>query len=125
LISFLALLCNYDQENCLTNLGTEGRRPDLQPLLAKMDSLQRDHELAGKSHRKVDDLGRSWLANGRLSPQDAERLATVLRQLVELYCRHIAVEDTEVFPFAANVLPSSDRIAMGTEMATRRGLGTP
>ena len=62
------------------------RRPDLQPLLAKMDSLQRDHELAEKSHRKVDDLGRSWLANGRLSPQDAERLATVLRQLVELYC---------------------------------------
>ena len=24
LISFLALLSNYDQENCLTNLGTEG-----------------------------------------------------------------------------------------------------
>jgi hypothetical protein len=24
LISFLALLCNYDQENCLINLGTEG-----------------------------------------------------------------------------------------------------
>jgi hypothetical protein len=25
LISFLALLCNYDRENCLINLGTEGR----------------------------------------------------------------------------------------------------
>jgi hypothetical protein len=24
LISFLALLCNYDRENCLINLGTEG-----------------------------------------------------------------------------------------------------
>jgi len=23
-ISFLALLCNYDQENCLINVGTEG-----------------------------------------------------------------------------------------------------
>ena len=59
-----------------------------------MNSLQQDHELAEKSHRKVDDLGRSWLANGRLSSQDAERLATVLRQVVELYCRHIRMEDT-------------------------------
>lgn len=25
--SFLALLCNYDQESCLINLGTEGREP--------------------------------------------------------------------------------------------------
>jgi hypothetical protein len=24
LISILALLCNYDQENCLINVGTEG-----------------------------------------------------------------------------------------------------
>jgi hypothetical protein len=27
LISILALLCNYDQENCLINLGTEGMIP--------------------------------------------------------------------------------------------------
>ncbi|HXS95662.1 MAG TPA: hemerythrin domain-containing protein [Candidatus Limnocylindrales bacterium] len=114
-----------DEEETLFPKLRRLRRPDLQPLLAKMDSLQQDHELAEKSHRKVEDLSRSWLANGRLSPQDAERLATVLRQLVELYSRHIAVEDTEVFPFAANVLPSSDRVAMGTEMATRRGVGTP
>jgi hemerythrin-like domain-containing protein len=113
-----------EEESLFPRLRRLGR-PELQPLLAKVDSLQRDHEFAEKSHREVDDLGRLWLANGRLSPQDAERLAIVLRQLVELYCRHIAVEDTEVFPFAANALPSSDRIAMGTEMATRRGLGTP
>ena len=112
-----------DEEETLFPRLRRLRRPDMQPLLAKMDSLQQDHELAEESHRKVDDLGRSWLANGQLSPEDAERLATV--QLVELYCRHIAVEDTEVFPFAANVLSSYDRIAMGTEMATRRGLGTP
>ena len=114
-----------DEEETLFPRLRRLRRPDLQPLLAKVDSLQQDHELAEKSHRKVDDLGRSWLANGQLSPEDAERLATVLRQLVEAYCRHTAVEDTEVFPFAANVLSLSDRVAMGTEMATRRGLGTP
>jgi len=113
-----------DEEETLFPRLRRLRRPDLQPLLAKMDTLQQDHELAEKSHRKVDDLGRSWLANGQLSPEDAERLATVLRQLVELYCRHIAVEETEVFPFAANVLSSSVRVAMGTIMATRRDVGT-
>lgn len=99
-------------------------RPDLQPLLAKIDSLQQDHECAERSHREVDHLGQLWLANGRLSPQDAERLATVLTQLAELYRRHIAMEDAEVFPFAANALASSDRETIGAEMAARRGIGT-
>jgi hemerythrin-like domain-containing protein len=97
-------------------------RPDLQPLLARIDSLQQDHECAERSHHEVDYLGQLWLANGRLSTQDAEHLATVLTQLAELYRRHIAMEDTEVFPFAAHALASSDRHAIGAEMAARRGI---
>jgi hemerythrin-like domain-containing protein len=96
----------------------------LQPLFEKIDLLQRDHEFAGKRHRDVDHLGQLWLTNGQLLPQDAEHLATVLGELVELYRNHIALEDTEVFPFATNALASSDRLAIGAEMATRRGLGT-
>jgi hemerythrin-like domain-containing protein len=99
-------------------------RPDLQPLLAKIDSLQQDHERAERGHRKVDHLGQLWLADGRLSPHDAEHLATMLIQLAELYRRHIALEDTEVFPFAASALASRDRHAIGVEMAARRGIGS-
>ena len=91
-------------------------------LLERIDSLQQDHVYAEKSHREVDRLGELWLAAGELSPLDAERLATLLNQLAELYHRHIAIEDTEIFPFAANVLASCDREAIGVEMAVRRGL---
>lgn len=96
-----------------------------QPPLGRIDSLQQDHVCANKSHREVDRLGELWLAAGKLSPLDAERLATLLNQLAELYSRHIAIEDTEVFPFAAKVLSSSDRKVIGVEMAVRRGLAAP
>jgi hemerythrin-like domain-containing protein len=46
----------------------------------------------------------------------------MLIQLAELYRRHIALEDTEVFPFAAKALASRDRHAVGVEMAARRGI---
>ena len=98
--------------------------PDLQPLLRKIDSLQQDHECAERSHREVEHLGQLWLADGRLSPQDAEHLAIMLTQLAGLYRRHIAMEDTEVFPFAANALASCERHAIGVEMAARRGIGS-
>lgn len=113
-----------DEEESLFPRLSRLDHPDLQPLLAKIDSLQKDHECAERSHREVDHLGKLWLANGRLSPQDAEHLATVLTQLTALYRRHIATEDTEVFPFAAHALASSDHHAIGAEMAARRGLGS-
>jgi hemerythrin-like domain-containing protein len=87
-----------------------------------MDSLQQDHECAEKSHREVNHLGQLWLASGR--PRMTQSIwQTLIDQLVELYHRHIAMEDTEVFPFAANALASSDREAIGAEMAARRGIG--
>jgi hemerythrin-like domain-containing protein len=64
-----------------------------------------------------------WLTSGRLSPEDASRLSTVLDQLAKLYRNHIAIEDTEVFPFAASILAASDRESVGVEMAARRGAG--
>lgn len=43
-------------------------------------------------------------------------------RLQELYQRHIAFEDEEVFPCAARLLSASDRDALGAEMASRRSL---
>jgi hemerythrin-like domain-containing protein len=101
-----------DEEESLFPRLSRLARPDLPPLLAKLDSLQQDHECAERVHREVDHLGQLWLADGRLSPQDTDHLSTLLIQLVELYRRHIALEDTEVFPFAANALVSCDRHAI-------------
>ena len=94
-----------------------------QAILTRVDSLEQDHECAGKAHDEVDRLGQRWLTSGRLSPEDASRLSTVLEQLARMYRNHIAVEDTEVFPFAASILAVSDREAVGVEMAARRGAG--
>jgi hemerythrin-like domain-containing protein len=112
-----------DEEESLFPRLNRIDRPGLQSLFARIDSLEQDHECAQKSHDEVDRLGRLWLANGQLSAQDAERLATVLGELEKLYSRHIAMEDTEVFPFAAGVLSFSEREAIGAEMAARRGVG--
>ena len=96
--------------------------PGLETVLARIDSLEQDHECAERSHVEVDRLGQLWLSNGRLSLEDAGRLSTLLNQLAALYRHHIGTEDTEVFPFAANVLSAAHREAIGAEMAARRGL---
>lgn len=91
-----------------------------QAMLARIDSLEQDHQWAAKAHHEVDRLGQLWLASGRLSPEEAYSLSTLLDQLARLYRQHIAIEDSEVFPFAASVLAPSDRESVGAEMAARR-----
>lgn len=89
-------------------------------LLARIESLEEDHVHAGRNHSEVDNLGRMWLRDGRLLPEQAFRLLTLLIQLRDLYHRHIAIEDNEVFPAAAAALTPTDRHAIGSEMKTRR-----
>lgn len=100
--------------------GVDG--PEAQALLARVDALEEQHVFAGEAHGEVDRLGRTWLDDGSLSPEQARRLSAVLAQLSELYRGHIAMEDGEVFPFAAAVLSAPERKAIGDEMAARRGL---
>jgi hypothetical protein len=87
-----------------------------------VDTLEEQHVCAGKAHDEVDRLGRLWLDDGGLSLEQTSRLSTVLAQLSELYGRHIAMEDGEVFPLAAAVLSAPERKAIGAEMASRRGI---
>ncbi len=97
-------------------------QPQVRGVLAKMDSLEADHARADQSHAEIDRLGRQWLASGSLSPADAARLSALIAELVELYRSHIALEEHELFPVAAAALDTSERQAMGGEMAARRGL---
>jgi hemerythrin-like domain-containing protein len=98
---------------------------DIDAVLARIDSLEQDHECADRSHEEVDRIGRLWLTVGWLSPEDASRFEKLVCQLEALYRHHIGQEDTEVFPFAARVLSPLDRQAIGKEMAARRGIGAP
>lgn len=90
--------------------------------LKKIDELEADHERANEAHEAVDAIGSQWLAEGVLRGEDVVRLQSLLRGLRMLYDHHIEVEDTEVFPAAAALLSGADQIAVGREMAARRGL---
>ncbi|MEO8659343.1 MAG: hemerythrin domain-containing protein [Bryobacteraceae bacterium] len=94
---------------------------EVRMLLARIESLEEQHQSADASHREVDHLGGQWLRDGVLPPAEAQRLLTVLVELRKLYRQHIETEENEVFP-AADGLSGSDRQSIGDEMISRRGL---
>jgi hemerythrin-like domain-containing protein len=89
--------------------------------LAKIQALEADHEVARDSHDTVEQLGQQWLATGRLSADETARMLNNLLELQSIYERHIAVEDNEIFPLAAQVLDPETLKDVGREMAKRRG----
>ncbi|MGH9311364.1 MAG: hemerythrin domain-containing protein [Vicinamibacterales bacterium] len=96
--------------------------PALAAALDSLDTLEHDHEEAEAHHGAVDELVRTWLANGRLSSSDTEQLRQRLTRLQALYERHIRVEDHEVFPAAARSLNRMQIEEIGDEMAARRNV---
>jgi hemerythrin-like domain-containing protein len=95
-------------------------RPEIDAMLSKVESLERDHDRADLAHVEIDRLGQQWLAQGTLKADDAARLTELLDELTVLYRDHIALEEGAVFPQAAAVLGPDDRKKMGEEMAARR-----
>lgn len=111
-----------DEEESLfprVRLATDARA---QQALALLDELHQEHAVAEAGHREVEILGSRWLAEGRLIPADARALTEMLDQLSAIYQRHIAIEDTEIFPLAAKILGHEEIRALAHEMAARRGL---
>ena len=68
----------------------------------------------------VDALGRAWLAAGILAPGQLQQMRDALSRLSDMYRQHIAVEDRELFPLAATLLPPEQIAEVGREMAERR-----
>ena len=88
--------------------------------LAELDHLESDHAAAAAAHAEVDALGSRWLDAGSLPAESATRLADLLLQLDETYRRHIALEDSEIFPAAGRVLSREQLAEVGREMENRR-----
>jgi hemerythrin-like domain-containing protein len=89
---------------------------------ALLDGLHADHTEAEIKHQRVDDLGRGWLADEQLSPDNARIFISLLKELRAIYEKHIAVEDNELFPLAGRILDRTELEAIAREMAVRRGL---
>lgn len=93
-----------------------------QRALVVMERLEADHDAADLRHAEIDEIGTRWLEQSTLDAADVKKLETELRELRAFYAAHIAVEDTELFPLADEVLEENAVENLGREMASRRGL---
>jgi hemerythrin-like domain-containing protein len=111
-----------DQEESLFPRLRAREDSESQVAFALLDSLHADHSEAEIRHRRVDELGRTWLAEESLPLDDVQLLLTLLDNLRTTYKKHIAVEDNELFPFAERILDRAELEVIAQEMAARRGL---
>lgn len=112
-----------DEEQSLFPLLRASNDPGAQSVMKTMEALEHDHAAADVAHAAIDSAYRQWLENRSLPPEQAEKLRETLRDLREMYRRHIAVEDQEVFPTAGRLLSQAQLKELGQQMADRRGLG--
>lgn len=112
-----------DEEQSLFPRMRASDDPRAREAMAAIDALEADHRAADAAHAEVDALGTRWLAEHQLPAQDHQRLVELLEKLQTLYRAHIAVEDANVFPLAGQVLSAEAKAQVGSEMASRRGLG--
>jgi len=111
-----------DEEDSLFPRMREIDDAQVRAALMAVDALEHDHREAKKAHERVDLLGTHWLSQGTLSAGDVRELRATLEQLGEVYARHIAIEDNQIFPLAQQHLTDTSLMAIGREMAERRGV---
>jgi hemerythrin-like domain-containing protein len=109
-----------DEENSLFPRLRAAHDPRAMAALELVDRLEDDHSAASEHHEVVDQLVRRWLAEGYLTAADVKHLLERLDRLNSMYAAHIAVEDNEVFPAAAQILSKNDITEIGREMMARR-----
>jgi len=73
---------------------------------AELDTLQNEHGDIRILGQEVETLFLSWIADGRLSPDDEEKLCFHTGKLRRLYQQHMQVEEQIVFPLAGKVRDS-------------------
>lgn len=117
-----APLHTQDEEASLFPRMRAAGGPEVAAALAKLDGLEADHRAAQPLHDEVDVLGRKWLEDRVLEPDETGRLVEAITRLRSMYAGHIALEDSTVFPLAGRVLADTALKEVGREMAERRGI---
>lgn len=111
-----------DEESSLFPRLRQSGHPQAAKVLARIEALEADHATAAPDHALLESCGQDWLAAGCLSPERRGAFRQAVSRLQALYRPHIALEDGEVFPLAAEILSATDLHEVGVEMARRRGL---
>lgn len=98
--------------------------PEIHAALREIEDLEADHRKAESQHQETDAIIRQWMMEGSISPKAIARLRGILTELLELYERHILLEETNIFPLAAASLSEAEKSIVGREMAARRGIAS-
>jgi hemerythrin-like domain-containing protein len=88
--------------------------------LESIRRLEDDHRQADALHDSIDRLYAAWISAGTLGKEKERQLLAETGRLKLLYAEHIDVEETLVFPHAAQVLDSPALAAIGSEFSARR-----
>lgn len=88
--------------------------------LKVMERLESDHSHAAELHASVDWLYTSWITDGVLERVAQQRLLSHTASLRQLYQDHIEIEESVIFPRAAEMLDGDTLAAIGKEFSTRR-----
>jgi len=111
-----------DEEDSLFPRLRASSHPRAAQGAALANALEADHVEMAPLHDVVDEAMEAWLSDGRLDADQHARLNAVLAKMHTVYTSHIAREDGELIPLAAEVLTPQDLVEMGREMRLRRGL---
>jgi hemerythrin-like domain-containing protein len=86
----------------------------------ELDALETQHREADDLHLAVDKLYSRWVEGKPLGAEDEERLRAATHRLKLLYEGHIKVEESLVFPRAAEGLDQDAIAEIGNEFRARR-----
>ena len=111
---------NQDEEASLFPALKEINNSEAQAAVTRMMELAGEHRHAEQIHKRIDDLGRQWLAEGRIGPDELHEFGGLVEQLIKLYQPHIAMEEREIFPLAARMLAPHTIASIGEQMRLRR-----
>jgi hemerythrin-like domain-containing protein len=113
---------NADEEDSLFPRLRGSQDPEVKSALAEVIRLEQEHRWAAPLHDKVDFIGREWLVEGELKPDQVRTFQSAVEQLAAMYRTHIEYEDRVLFPLAARVLSPAQTAEVAKEMAKRRNL---
>lgn len=109
-----------DEEDSLFPRLRQRQDQQVQQAMKRLATLEDEHVVVERTHLEVERLGKQWMENGPLNPDETIAFSDLLAKLSRIYHQHIHIEEEEIFPLAANLLERPVIEAIGKEMAERR-----
>lgn len=82
--------------------------------------LEDDHRCTTALHHQVEEIYQDWISAGALTSSEQQKLLSATEELRTIYTAHIQLEESVVFPRAAQVLDKAAIAAIGSELKARR-----